>query len=198
MAMTEMRRVGLDVFLPLLNAKVMAVPRSVALQQIRQSVNEFCSHSLYWEEDLGVIKPDPANRHGYELPLPRGVQSVGNLQVKTGGEPLAPALYSLPNPRTIVFDDAVTDDVALKMAVNLTPDGTQVPETLFNYFGEAIAAGAAKRLVMMIGRDWADPGVAKHHEMTFREGCNQAAREVREQFDSHNTQRRLDRRGTFY
>lgn len=200
MAMTEIRRVGLDAFLPVLFGKVAAVPRSVALQQLRLSLNEFCKFSLYWEEDLGTITPDPDNRHGYELALPRGVKPVGDLQVMyaSNDNPVPADLYRRTNPQTVVFDAGVNEPVKLVVAVNLIPTGAEVPETLLNYFGEAIAAGAAKRLVVMPQRDWSDPTMAQYHESEYREGYNEACRESRERFDSRNTHRRLDRRSTYY
>lgn len=199
MAMTDIRRVKLDALLPVLNGKVAAVPRSIALSQLRLSVNELCQESKYWEEEIARITPDPDNRHGYEVVPPKGMLLAGAMQVTytDSKELVDPDLYEFANPHTVVFDPAVNVSVSVVAAVKLG-DSSDIPELLVNDFSEAIAAGAAKRLVLMPSRSWYAPELSAMFNEEYRAGKSQAQRDAQNRYESHFAPRRLNRSASYW
>lgn len=196
--LTDDRRVELSRFLPLLNSLVAGVPGPVARMQLVLALVEFCADSSYWREQLGAITPDGGGQI-YDLDVPSHTAFAGYIRCQLAdGEELAGDLYEMPSPRTVRFDESVSDAIDVIVSVRPMPDITRVPESIYANYCEAICNGAAARLLAMPGKAWQDPSKVGWHAGLFREGVSQARRDVQEGYRTEQTHTRLRRGGSYF
>lgn len=196
--LSDDRRVELSVFLPVLNSMVAGVPGPVARMQLALTLGDFCDRSSYWREALDSITPDGTGRV-YDLEIPGNTVFSGYIRCQLGnGEPLAGDLFEMPTPRTLRFDESVTEPVGIEVSVKPTPSISRVPESIHANYCEAICNGTAARLLAMPKKPWQDPSMVAWHLSQFREGVSQARRDVQEGYRTEQTQHGLRRGGSYF
>lgn len=156
-----------------------AVPEALALRALSDAAKEFCSRTHAWQETLPRTRLRE-NIASYELYPDQGVQIAALKDVRMDDTKLHPAPteasrlravsaragtpthYSQWGPGVITLNRppreagaALTVVAALTLALGAVD--TELPATLLDEYGEAIAMGAKMRLVRMNGQPWYSP-----------------------------------------
>lgn len=145
----------------------------------RRTVIELCAGSWVWKES-----PDPldvsAGESACDFELPQGAEVCAVLSVVLSGQPLdastlsrldqeipdwrtrasTPRFYALTDTEQILLapvpDASASGALVLTLALQPTPASTGFPRWLYRQYGDALADGAAARLMLMSGKPWSD------------------------------------------
>jgi len=186
--MTDM--VDYEEFLPEVRGEVETCPEVVALNEIRNTVIDFCQKTTIWRMDLDSITvlvdtPD------YEVEIDQFIKTAGInwgylIDSNTDEVPLTitsedtldnggvrsvqmwrtrtgtPSKIYLQDPRTVRLVNIPTESYSLYLGVWVKPSRAsfEVPEFIYEKYLEAIAAGAKARILNMKTRPWYDPSAA--------------------------------------
>lgn len=194
----DMQEIDLEEFLPTIIPYVRGVPDNVALEAVRQSVEEFCRRSLIVRkvmDGVDVVADEP----DYFLDIPYYYYSVALLEISLGSLPLAHldtetlANYFGPNWRTltgpvsyVTQDDTksfrlvkiptrtYTDPVRMTVALAPNKLATSVRRIVFDQWSETIAHGARARLHDTPDQPYFNPEAALRFRSWFDSGCSEA------------------------
>lgn len=171
------------------------VPELLALRALSDAVKEFCSRTHAWQDFLS----DVTLRAGvgeYDIDVDNGQQLVALKEVRLDGrriDPIAPERVRLraesPQPGAVVGYIQVSPAsiqlvqvpdkagvLVVKAALTLARNNTtaDIPASLLDEYGEAIAAGAKMRLVKMAGQPWAAADASVIYATQFYSAINTA------------------------
>lgn len=171
-------------FLPLVLPQVTGCSSLMAEQKVRLACRTFCTRTRVWRATdtvavlAGVATPAivvPAESTLYEVE-----------RVWFEGREIPAEAYTARNPGhtdSLVVAMKLPDQLVLKapqdgtfeISTILQPsiDAAEVPDFLFEKFGESIAAGALADLLSMAGVAWANPQAAMIQAAKFEDALNE-------------------------
>jgi hypothetical protein len=186
-------------------------PEPLALNAIRNAAIDFCTQTLWLQEDYGVVAVTAATLP-FTLVPPAGL-SVAQIMVGVmNGIPLVsttideldsrvlgwrdarqqPRAYFQPAPGVIDFypRPAGTDshDVFLRVAYAPTRTSTSVTDRLYDDYVEDIAAGAIARLMAIPGRPWTNAEAGKYYDGIFKSAKVKGAIEAAKSYGRNSQQ----------
>ena len=155
-----------------------AVPKTLALRALSDSVREFCDRSHAWQIWLPDIGVGPGEAV-YELILDVGTRATALKEVRLNGARVAPVAtewrnlaatdsrlswgngYFQTQSDAIELVHAPAEAGILKIRAALSLDlGSEIadiPDALISEYGEVLASGAKMRLVRQAGQPWFNP-----------------------------------------
>lgn len=172
-----------------------SVPEGLALRALADSAKEFFTRTHAWQDKLSSVSLRVGS-NTYDLSADDGVQIVALKDVRIAGERLVPAAVeqarlqsSLPgpgvpsafvqvSPTSIELNRAPADAArltvraALTLALNAT--AVDIPDTVFDEYGEAIAQGAKMRLVRQASQPWSAPEAGSLYATSYYSAINAA------------------------
>ncbi|MCE7580932.1 hypothetical protein [Vibrio fluvialis] len=176
---------ALSSLLGLVREKAPGVIDFMMLDALKDSYREFCRQSEFLRQTLTIscVAGETVAlsvREGYVINLIKDVKNSGGYGLYVGKD------YESPSPSKIVFSQ---DQQDVNAQVTLLPSSlidieTQIDLDVIERYGDAIAAGAAKKLRLMPGETWFNPDLAAMLERQFIEGARQAFRDQEESFNS--------------
>lgn len=141
-------------------------PDILLARALNDAARQFCARALCWEEDLDPIIP-VAGQTTYDLDLPGGAVLVKVYGLSGVG------VVDLVE-KTVMFDEVPTETVTLRVALQPSRTATTIPDVVGERFGEAIAAGAIARMLIMPGKEWTNPQMAAYHMGVYEAGVSDA------------------------
>lgn len=185
-----MANVPFDEFLSDVLPNVPGVPTPMAISALRGACIEFCTDTLYWQESL-----DAELVSAEDLPLQVAVPSGAVLQqvltCRVDGRRVgvvthdvldgvtdwdtqrgAPSSFYMADMYSIGLYPLPDAPVMVKARVALRPsqEASGVPDTVYQFWLDAIAAGAKARLMEMPNVGWSNPPLAKYFAAQFSSG----------------------------
>lgn len=177
-----------EVFLPKVRTNATGVSDPVALDAIRDALDEFCRSTRLWRyEDEFTI----AAAQGEALAPPYGAQVLDIERVNFNGRKLDPAstqwldehmeswrdltatecarYFTQTEPNTIRLVPLAAGTVKVWMTLTIGQDAEQVPDFIADQYREAIAHGALARLMMLPGKAYSNPNLAAVKAARFAE-----------------------------
>ena len=164
------------------------VPPAIAEEAIRQAAIDLCDRAGVWPFSL-VLQTQP-RVHEYPLLIPEAANVAGIKCVTVHGRAYAPDLYgcrvcgcgesmfSLYGLRAIrihpVPDDECPGYANIELWLKPTQDACELPDALYQEWGDAIADGAASRLFAMPKQDWSNPGLTQRYALMFQNDITRA------------------------
>lgn len=192
---------GLSRFLPRVHDEFPAVPEKVALRALSDSVREFCRRTHSWQESLPSVRTRP-DRTEFALSPDTGLIVVALKDVRTStGERIPPYAGELTRLLTqrlpasaqplgfvqrswdvieLVNATDTIQQLTVKAALSLA-DGTtsaEIPDSLAEEYGEALAAGAKLRLVKQANTPWFAPDAAALYAGSYYQAINESKARV--------------------
>lgn len=174
-------------------------PDVVAIEYLRDAVIEFCDRSWYWAEELSPINT-VANTATYTLSAPSGesiISSIisvshkdtvlkrrtetemdrlisgwkdeGGLQANSYTSTVVNVIRLYPYPT-----DSVTGAIKARVALKPSRTATTIPQSIYDNYLEAIAAGAKSRLMAMTNQPWSNPAMSAYYQSIFDRGITSA------------------------
>ena len=196
-----MANVPFTSYLPEVLPMVQGCADVIALNAIRNSVIEFCTGSLYWNEVQTPVTLDAAD-FPYPLDFPTGAQAIMALGISMDGQPLGtttqdeldnkvlnwrasmgtPRVYFQYNPNEIgVYPapaTATTNVYTMRVALAPSRSADDAIDFIHAKHLETIAAGALARLLQIPGVPWTNEAQAAHFRSFFNTMMTQATVEV--------------------
>lgn len=184
----------LSSLLPRIFDEMPAVPEVLALRALSDAVKEFCSRTHAWQARIPSINLRPGTKV-YGLYPDEGLAIVAMKEVRLDGAPLravapdtvarhalqqagrpgayiqiSPSAFELVRPPV----DAARLTVTAAMTLTLGATSVEIPDSLLDEYGEAIACGAKMRLVKMASQPWFAPDAALAYAPIFYAAVNTA------------------------
>lgn len=187
-----------DSFLPDILPHVSGCPNIIAQHALRNAVIRFCEESLIWRESLPAMAVVNGQSE-YPLSTPEGTRIVRVLAVTYDGAPLAAVSgdaldsespdwrtngtdrgYIAEDPELLRLTFAPGTDIAaglvVRVALKPTRAATEYPDTLYEEWAPAIAAGALAALMLQVNTAWTNPAAAAVYAGAFQDGVTRATR----------------------
>lgn len=180
-------------------------PEILAEQKIRDAAIEFCNLSGYWQEDLDPIVTE-ADRAAYDIEQPSEAMVRHILTLKVDDEVISPSItasldiraqgwrtatgkpsrYVLKSMTEFMLTPIPDGEYTITAFASLRPsnDATEIPDLLFDYQREVIAAGAIFKLLTIPSRQWTDMATAAIYRQTFYRGVKQARIDANKQYSN--------------
>lgn len=197
--------VALSKFFPEVNPSVLGCPEPLMLNAIRNACIEFCNDTLYWQEALDPITIAAADMpYDIDTPSDANIAQIMSLTVDsavltpksvdwldanfhgwTTATSDTPTFYYQPDPNTLVLVPAPTSSVDVVMRVAYMPSrtATMAPITLYQYYLEAIAAGAMSRLMGVPGQPWSNPSLSERYGRAFSAAITHGVIDANKSYD---------------
>ena len=197
-------------WLPEVMPEVSDCPEPMAVNAIRNACIEFCTQTLYWQDDLAALALETADLP-YTLVVPAGSSVAQIMSVVLLGVPLVsttldelnsrvlgwrdttgqPRAYFQPQPGVIDFyprPEGTTEYTFLiRVAFTPTRASTTVSDLIYEDYLEDIAAGALSRLLAVPNRPWTNTEAAKYYDGVFNSAKVDGAVQASKQY-GRNTQ----------
>ncbi|MFW6177354.1 MAG: hypothetical protein ACOC43_03205 [Desulfohalobiaceae bacterium] len=158
-----------DIF-SMIMPEVPGCPAPLAIQNLRQAAREFCQQTWIWQDTV-PFEIEADYREAY-VSVPRDGRLVAVRYLLEDGQELdVPDKLMIKTKRDPVeFEHEPEKSKNLQARVVLQPreDSKECPDWLVADHAEAIASGAKRRLMLMPGKDWSNPDLAKVHYQEFR------------------------------
>lgn len=178
-------------FLPRVAYEVIGCPIPVMLNEIKESVINFCEESLAYTTDVEVTLVEGQRQYSLTLPVNQKVLRALRVTNWQGGildtlveETLpghwkdmdgTPTGYFLTVDKDIVFyekpregDEGKIISVKLAIKPSKLDTTTTIPDWLYEDYEEGIAAGARHNLQMIRDKDWSSKKSAKDNLAVFK------------------------------
>lgn len=195
----------LDVFLPRLMPKTPGCPEPTALQALLDAATDFCdrTRALRLTTDPTPLVEGQAL---YDLDLPTGTEPLMIVRAWVGARPLGVppeanrltvesstdlAGSALGTPEVLLPYEGATmrvyraPDAAnaglplyVRLALRPTPNATQIMDSLFTRWRDAIVGGAVSRLCSTLNQAYSNPAQAAEGQLTFTSGVSRARMEA--------------------
>jgi hypothetical protein len=168
----------LSVLLERVHDEIPSVPEFMALRALADSTKEFCARTHIWRvsvPDIDLTVGDVA----FAVVAPPGLQVVALKDVRLGRDKIypiptavliarvhtpasgTPMAYAEWAPDQIELDRPVKELATLRIVAAVTlalgAADVEVPDSLIDEYGEALAAGAKMRLMRQAGQPWTSP-----------------------------------------
>ena len=146
----------IDELLPAMRRDIPEAPEVALLAELRDTVADFCTRTLYWRETLGPIAlAEDAQTVEFSLPAGLEVRQVAQLEVSA-------------------------DETQLFATVAVVPamDSDLIGRLIVSRWKSAIVAGAIARMLMMPRKVWTDPALSKLHDETYEDAVTAATIEA--------------------
>lgn len=166
-----------------------AAPDIVSLRELRNALTEFFDRSFIWKERQ-TFSAASDGVSTFTLTLPpetrlNRVESVRTRKYEYRGDSEVGFDAKNNNFKYIVNADgdveitpALKRDETIEIVFSVTTkrDATEIPDEIYEQYGEAIAHGAAGRLLAMPERQWSSPNSVSYHMSIFNAGMMEATR----------------------
>ena len=200
-----MTTVAFTQFLPEVMPSVHGCSDILAINAIRNACIEFCTSTMYWQETQDPISL-AAGDLPYDFEAPSGANVIQPMAITIGGRPIlpksadwldaniydwrnqvadSPTYFYQPNANQMVLVPAPTAAVTVTIRCAYIParDGSVVDITLYEYYLEAIAAGALARLCSLPGQAWSNPQLADFKKREMASAITAATIEANKSYD---------------
>ena len=151
--------------------EVPGCPRPVASQRLLRAAEDFCRDTHVWidEVDRFLMRRDV---NDYEVWQPSEGKVIALARVRDDeGQHLHHTFYM--EEMKLRLDNPQEGSRAVIVAA-LMPSRNKMPEWIVSMHGEAIAAGAKARLMMMPGVEWSAPELGQFYRLQFAQGKSEA------------------------
>jgi len=175
-------------FVPLVQVHLTGAAQPVMIDMIRRSAIKFCQSTRAYRADLDLFSAREGRRT-YEVETPPGTELIVPLEVEFDEVPLAPITegglparwrhadngtpryYFFLNPGEITFYPTPSEDqsqaIFIRAALKPSLIASSFPTALFKEHASTIAYGALRDLMMMPGKPWENPGMAKYFDSLY-------------------------------
>lgn len=209
----DMSEVSIEDFLPKVLPYVRGCPDNVALEAIRNAIEEFCKRStiVRMVHEPVTVVTDQAE---YPLEIPYNYYSVEILEAGCGWQPL-PTIDTITagerfginwrnqtGPISYITQDdnksfrlvmtperEYVDPIRMTVALAPTSEATAIRSVVFHQWSEVIAYGARARLHDIPSEQYYDPQQAQKFRMWFDSGCSEAKIAANKSFGKNSSLR---------
>ena len=168
-------------------------PENAIIDALRRTVRDFCKKTKIWLHDHAEIQLT-SNEKEIELALPIGTVAlyVWGMDGRTG-QYVQSDDYYLTSDNKIAFNKPYTTTKTLKPLLSLMPSakGDDFSDLIYEYFQDAIIAGAVAYLQGQPFRAWSQPNAVDYHQSKYEEGKSEAVRMRDDGLNKSRTQHRV-------